>query len=100
MIPSPTASLKLLAAAGLLLVAAPAPELRVLRVFPAEDASPTAAVTITFDRPVAGSLDRTVDPKGIFRIEPSLVGHGLRHRRLQPGRHRLRAVSASGIRRR
>ena len=74
MIPSPTASLKLLAAAGLLLVAAPAPELRVLRVFPAEDASPTAAVTITFDRPVAGSLDRTVDPKGIFRIEPSLAG--------------------------
>lgn len=31
-------------------------------------------MTITFDRPVAGSLDRTVDPKGIFRIEPSLAG--------------------------
>src|SRR5688500_4268421 len=74
MIPSQTASLKLLAAAGLLLVADPTRELRVLRVVPSEDASPTAAVTITFDRPIAGSLDRTVNPKGIFRIEPHLAG--------------------------
>ena len=74
MTPAQTASLKLLAAAGLLLVADPARELRVLRVVPLEDAAPTAAVTITFDRPVAGSLDRTVDPKAIFRIEPALAG--------------------------
>jgi hypothetical protein len=74
MIPSQTASLKLLAAVGLLLVADPARELRVLRVVPSEDAAPTAAVTITFDRPIAGSLDRTVNPKGIFRIEPDLAG--------------------------
>ena len=74
MIPSQTVSLKLLAAAGLLLVTDSAGELRVLRVVPSEDAAPTAAVTITFDRPVAGSLDRTVDPKGIFRIEPSPAG--------------------------
>ena len=74
MIPSQAVPLKLLAAAALLLVADPARELRVLRFVPSEDASPTAAVTITFDRPVAGSLDRTVNPKGIFRIEPDLAG--------------------------
>jgi hypothetical protein len=31
-------------------------------------------ITVTFDRPVAGSLDRTVDPRGLFRIEPSVPG--------------------------
>ena len=31
-------------------------------------------VTVTFDRPVAGSLDRTVDPARIFRIEPAVAG--------------------------
>ena len=70
MIPSQW-SLRLAASAGLVLVAGPAPELRVLRVVPAGEASPTAAVTITFDRPVAGSLDRTVEPGAIFRIEPA-----------------------------
>ena len=47
MIPSQTMPLKLLAAAGLLVVADPATELHVLRVAPSEDAAPTAAVTIT-----------------------------------------------------
>ena len=28
------------------------------------------AVTVTFDRPVAGSLDRTVDPRAVFAIAP------------------------------
>ncbi len=72
--PSQLTSLRLLAAAGLLLVADPVPELRVLRVVPSEDAAPTAAVTVTFDRPVAGSLDRTVDPGKLFRIEPAVAG--------------------------
>ena len=62
MLPSQSMSLKLLAAATLVLAADSAPELRVLRVVPSEDAAPTAVVTVTFDRPVAGSLDRTVDP--------------------------------------
>ena len=70
MFPSQSASLKLLAAAGLLLAADPARELRVLRVVPAEEAAPTAVVTITFDRPVAGSLDRTVDPAGFSASSP------------------------------
>ena len=29
---------------------------------------------MTFDRPVAGSLDRTVDPKSVFRISPGAPG--------------------------
>ncbi len=31
-------------------------------------------VTVTFDRPVAGGLDETVDPKAIFSIEPAVAG--------------------------
>ncbi|HEY9504344.1 MAG TPA: hypothetical protein VIQ27_00120, partial [Gemmatimonadales bacterium] len=67
-------SLKLVAAAGLALAADSTPELTVLRVVPSEVASPGTLVTVTFDRPVAGSLDRTVDPRGLFRIEPSVPG--------------------------
>ena len=67
-------SLKLLAAAGLLLVADPGRELRVMRVVPADEAAPTSAITVTFDRPVAGSLDRTVNPRALFRIEPAVTG--------------------------
>src|SRR5687767_2702344 len=48
--------------------------LRVIRATPSGTAAPTATVTVTFDRPVAGSLDRTVDPASIFRIEPSAPG--------------------------
>ena len=66
--PSQPLSLGLAAAAGLALASGPAPELRVLRVVPSEVASPATAVTVTFDRPVAGSLDRTVDPRALFRI--------------------------------
>jgi uncharacterized protein YfaS (alpha-2-macroglobulin family) len=50
------------------------PALRVLRANPTGDAPPTAAITVTFDRPVAGSLDRTVDPRGILSIQPALRG--------------------------
>src|SRR5688572_4125669 len=51
----------------------PAP-LRVTRTTPAGDAVPTAEISVTFDRPVAGSLDRSVDPASIFRIEPAVRG--------------------------
>ncbi|PYP43047.1 MAG: hypothetical protein DMD43_00600 [Gemmatimonadetes bacterium] len=64
----------------LLLVAAAAvatdgpPPLRVIRATPAGSADPASAVTVTFDRPVAGSLDRTVDPKTVLALEPEVAG--------------------------
>ncbi len=48
--------------------------LRVTRTTPSGDAIPTADISVTFDRPVAGSLDRTVDAASIFRIEPAVRG--------------------------
>ncbi len=60
-------------AIGSLAVSGPTP-LRVLRVTPADTASATAVVSVTFDRPVAGSLDATVDPKSIFTIAPQVAG--------------------------
>ena len=74
MSPSQLLVLRLVTATGLALASDPAGELQVLRVTPAADAAPTASVTVTFDRPVAGSLDRSVDPAGIFRIEPAVRG--------------------------
>ncbi|HKU62736.1 MAG TPA: alpha-2-macroglobulin family protein [Gemmatimonadales bacterium] len=65
---------RLAAATSLVLAADAGGDLQVLRVTPAADAAPTATVTVTFDRPVAGSLDRSVDPRGIFRIEPAVDG--------------------------
>ncbi|MFI5279257.1 MAG: Ig-like domain-containing protein, partial [Gemmatimonadales bacterium] len=50
------------------------PGLHVLRVSPTERAEPTAAVTVTFDRPVAGQLEGTVDPRTIFTITPAVEG--------------------------
>lgn len=54
--------------------ASQAPSLRVLRVTPTDPADPTDAVTVTFDRPVAGQLDGTVDPKTLFSISPAVPG--------------------------
>ena len=48
--------------------------LRVLRVTPTSPADPNDVVTVTFDRPVAGGLDATVDPQSIFSIEPAVAG--------------------------
>ena len=50
---------------------------------PSGDASPTTAVTVTFDRPVAGSLDRTVDPGRRVRDRAG----GRRRGRLARSRH-------------
>ena len=55
-------------------VVSPSTPLRVLRVTPADQAAATSAVSVTFDRPVAGSLDSSVDPKRIFSISPAVVG--------------------------
>jgi len=48
--------------------------LRVVRVTPTDDATPLARITVTFDRPVAGSLDRTVDATTILRVTPAIPG--------------------------
>jgi len=58
-----------------IVAAAAAPgSLGILRVTPAGTARPDEAVTITFDRPVAGALDHTVDPSSIFGIQPETPG--------------------------
>jgi uncharacterized protein YfaS (alpha-2-macroglobulin family) len=57
------------------LVAGPAADLRVLRSLPAGDATPMAPVLVTFDRPIAASLEGVgVDPVRIFRILPAVEG--------------------------
>ena len=48
--------------------------LRVIRSTPGADAGPTATISVTFDRPVAGSLDRSVDPGTILRVTPAVTG--------------------------
>ncbi len=48
--------------------------LHVLRTTPASPADPFDVVTVTFDRPVAGGLDQTVDPTAIFDIAPAVAG--------------------------
>ena len=60
-------------AAGGFVVSGTTP-LRVLRVTPTESAAATTTVTVTFDRPVAGSLDAMVDPTTIFSIAPTVPG--------------------------
>src|SRR5712691_8508377 len=56
-----------------LVVSASTP-LRVLRVTLTDRAAATTIVAVTFDRPVAGSLDTSVDPKRIFTITPAVAG--------------------------
>jgi alpha-2-macroglobulin len=65
--------LTFLIAAAALASDAPSP-LRVIRVTPADEADPASVVTVTFDRPVAGSLDKSVDPRTVLTIEPVLAG--------------------------
>ncbi len=48
--------------------------LRVVRVTPGNDPTPLTRITVTFDRPVAGSLDRTVDATTILRVTPAIAG--------------------------
>jgi hypothetical protein len=51
----------------------PAP-LRVIRTMPGSAANALSEISVTFDRPVAGSLDRSVDAESVFRIEPAVSG--------------------------
>ncbi len=48
--------------------------LRVLRTTPGDDASPASSITITFDRPVAGSLDYSVAADTILKVTPAIPG--------------------------
>jgi len=48
--------------------------LKVLRVSPQHTGEATEDITVTFDRPVAGGLDSTVNPRLIFRITPRVLG--------------------------
>ena len=55
-------------------LADPGDPLRVLRATPSGDAAPGDAISVSFDRPVAGSLDRTVDPARVLSITPAIAG--------------------------
>ena len=65
---------------GLALVAAGvaadrAPDLRILRALPQGDAGPLAVITVSFDRPIAASLEGvTADPTKILHIVPMVSG--------------------------
>ncbi|HJR62962.1 MAG TPA: MG2 domain-containing protein [Gemmatimonadaceae bacterium] len=61
-------------AATAALMSGPADTLRVMRVSPSGEATPTQPITVTFDRPVAGSLDYSVDASRVFRIDPPAPG--------------------------
>ncbi len=53
---------------------APRTPLRVLRTSPAGDADRSARILVTFDKPVAGSLEETVDPAKVVRVTPAVDG--------------------------
>ncbi|MEO8226137.1 MAG: Ig-like domain-containing protein, partial [Gemmatimonadota bacterium] len=63
----------LAAGVGALIADSPS-ALTVLRANPTGPAAPTASITVTFDRPVAGSLDRSVDPRTLLQIVPVVAG--------------------------
>jgi hypothetical protein len=88
--------LRLVLAGSLGVVADPTADLRVLRVTPADDASPSSSVTVTFDRPVAGSLDRSVDPRSSVRWFIDGRPHAAGRWVLSRGPHRIRAQDAMG----
>lgn len=48
--------------------------LNVIRVYPTAEADPRTEITITFDRPVSGGLDASVNAATIFRIQPAVAG--------------------------
>ena len=48
--------------------------LHVLRHTPSDTATTGNAITIIFDRPVAGRIEEMIDPRGIFHITPATAG--------------------------
>lgn len=68
-------SLRVLAVVAAAVVAAEPPAaLQVLAASPTGEAPPGAPIQVIFDRPVAGALDRSVDPAPLIRIEPAVPG--------------------------
>jgi len=67
------AALALLTSAPFFLPSGPDP-LHVLRALPTGSVAPNAQIRVTFDRPVAGSLDYTVDPKTVLHLSPAASG--------------------------
>ena len=82
MSPSQLLASRLAPTALFLLASGPGTDLQVLRVTPGDEAAPTTIVAITFDRPVAGSLDRTVDPATMQLREIPLPRAETRPRRI------------------
>lgn len=62
------------AVAGLVAVAATSAPLRVIRSTPVGVSEPVTEISVSFDRPVAGSLERAVDPATVMRISPAIPG--------------------------
>ncbi|HVH39909.1 MAG TPA: MG2 domain-containing protein [Gemmatimonadaceae bacterium] len=59
---------------ALALVADASAPVRVVRSTPTGEGSPRSEITVMFDRPVAGSLERSVDPARVMRLDPALPG--------------------------
>jgi uncharacterized protein YfaS (alpha-2-macroglobulin family) len=64
----------LLAIGAIVYLLAPRTPLRILRTSPTDEADRSARILVTFDKPVAGSLDRTVDPAKIVQVTPAIDG--------------------------
>ncbi len=68
-------SIRVLAVVAAAAVATQPPTaLQVLASSPSGDAPLGAPIQVIFDRPVAGSLDRSVDPGPLFSIDPAVAG--------------------------
>ena len=63
-----------LVAAGAAAVAMHAAPLRVIRSTPIGVSGPMTEITVSFDRPVAGSIERAVDPSTVLKITPAIAG--------------------------
>ncbi|HEU4585609.1 MAG TPA: Ig-like domain-containing protein, partial [Gemmatimonadaceae bacterium] len=64
----------LLAIGAIVYLLAPRTPLRILRTSPTDEADRSARILVTFDKPVAGSLDRTVDPRKVVQVTPAIDG--------------------------
>ncbi|HEX4933269.1 MAG TPA: Ig-like domain-containing protein, partial [Gemmatimonadaceae bacterium] len=62
------------AVAGLAAVAATTAPLRVIRSTPVGVGDPVTEITVSFDRPVAGSIERAIDPSLVMRLSPAIEG--------------------------
>src|SRR5689334_6594466 len=63
-----------LAVAGTALLLAHDAPLRVIRATPVGVTDPMTEITVSFDRPVAGSLERAIDPAKVMQLAPAIEG--------------------------